>query len=96
MKKLTRLEVACRTAVTFAPTWGSGWALEHVLIALRGEDDPLLWERGRRMNRVATLGSRVVELRERIRCVRSRLGDVAVLEAELASVEKEWERIRIY
>lgn len=63
---MRRLEAMVRTAVTFAPHWGSDWALNYVHTALVGDEDSRTWERGRRINRRAWLGSQVVTLRERI------------------------------
>lgn len=63
---MTRLERACRMAVTWAPRWGTDWALNHIAIALIGDGDSATWERGLKINRRAYLGSRLVQLRERI------------------------------
>lgn len=61
-----RLLTMCRTALTFAPVWGAEAALEHVRVAVHGEGGSDTWERGRRLNRRAFLGSQLVGLRERI------------------------------
>ncbi len=63
---MTRLEIMCRTAINWAPLWGAEWALNHIRVALLGDQCPETRVRGVKINRRMWLGAQITDLRKRV------------------------------